>query len=195
MYSMRSHFEKYRLILIVGLVFVLAGTNLLVALLSPLDDFTFLILPSILLIVGIVILYFALLGKRRLFPILIGLLLFSAWLFCLLALAEVIPYTIEEFWPAMAILAGVMLVPIAFIRYGFLPITFLLSAIVLSSLGILFLLFSLDVIKMSFTEFASIWWPALIIVSGIALICLFFFTRKSFNDKWVKGVDDDEDLQ
>ena len=192
---MKSHFEEHKLILIFGLVFVLVGTSLLVTFLSPVEDYSFLIFPSVLLIVGMIILYFALLGKRRLLPILIGLLLFSAWLFSLLVLAEVIPYTVDEVWPAMAILAGVMLIPVAYIRYGFLPITFVLSAIVLCVLGGTFLLFSLDIITMSFAQFASMWWPVLIIVCGVALICLFFYTRKHSKEVWVKDVEEDEDLQ
>lgn len=192
---MKSHFEKYRLVLIFGLVFVLLGTTLLVALLSPLDNYTFLVFPSILLIGGMVILYFALLGKRRLFPIIVGLFLFSAWLFFLLVLADVLPYSGDEVWPAMVILSGLMLIPIAYIRYGFLPITFLLSAVSFVVLGSLFLLFSLDIIDMPFTQFASMWWPALIIVCGLALIGLFFYTRKNSSEKWIKDLEEDEDLQ
>ncbi len=190
---MKNHFEKHSLVL--GLVFVFGGISLLIAFLSPLENYSFFIFPSVLLIAGMIILYFALMGKRRLLPILIGLLLFSAWLFFLLVSAEIIPNTIEEVWPAMVILTGIVLIPVAYIRYGYLPITFVLSAIVLLVMGVTFLLFSLDIITMPFIQFASIWWPVLIIGCGIALICLFFYTRKHKKEDWAKDIEEDEDLQ
>ena len=192
---MKNHFEKYRLVLILGFILVLVGITLLIAAISPAEDYSFLFFPSILLILGMIILYNALLGKRRLLPILIGLLLLSAWIFFLLVLAEVIPYTVTQVWPAMVILTGILIIPVGLIRYGYLPTTFILSTIFLCSLGITFLLFSLDIITMSFTKFASIWWPVLIIGSGIALICLFFYTRKNTKASWLKEIDEDEDLQ
>ena len=192
---MKSHYEKYKLVLICGLVFVLGGINILIAQFSPLDGYSFLVVPSILLAIGIVIVYFSVLGKKSLFSLILGFLLFSAWLFFLLIFAELIPYSVSEFWPAMSIFIGAMLIPIAFIKYGFLPITFLLSAIVLVVLGGTFLLFSLDIIEMSFSEFASIWWPILIIAGGVALLSLFFYTRKHKKEVWIKDIEEDEDLK
>ncbi len=95
-----------------------------------------------------------------------------------------------ELWPIMVILSGLVLIPLGFIRYGFLPISFIVSAFVLFLLGFLFLLFSLNVIEMSITEFVSKWWPAVFIFFGLALIILFFYSKKHEQEKWVKSSED-----
>ncbi len=191
---MKTHFEKYRLILILGLFFVVCGCSLIVAFFSPLDTYSFLFFPSAIILVGFAILYRSLLGKRHTYFVFIGLLLVSSWLFFLLFSSGILPYTVVEAWPILIILSALMLIPLGFIRYGFLPISFIVSACVLFVLGALFLLFSLDIIKMSITTFASRWWPMLFVFFGISLIWLFFYTKKHEHEKWIKNSDDYEDL-
>ncbi len=192
--SMRTHFEKYKLVLIAGLFFVFVGCSLIVAFFSPSESYYFLVPPTLAFVFGTTILYFNLVGKKHTYYTFIGLLLTSAWLPLLLVSAQVIPYTMSEMWPIMVILSALMLIPLGFIRYGFLPISFVVSGCVLFGLGSIFLLFSLDIIKMSITAFVSKWWPMTFVVFGLLLIWLFFYTKKHEKENWVKSSDDYEDL-
>ncbi len=191
---MRTHFEKYKLVLIAGMFFVVAGCSLIVAFFSPIESYSFLVPPTVTLVIGTIILYLNLVGKKHTYYTFIGLLLTSSWLPFLLVSAEVIPYSISEMWPIMVILSALMLIPLGYIRYGFLPISFVVSGCVLFGLGSIFLLFSLDIIEMSITAFVSKWWPMTFVVFGLLLIWLFFYTKKHEKETWVKNSDDYEDL-
>ncbi len=190
---MKTYFSQYKLFLFLGLFFVFAGFDLLVIFLSPNNNFLYLLVPNVFLLIGLFVLYLSLTGKRRTFFIFVGLLFCSSWLLLLLTSSRIIPYTLMEMWPVMVVLSGIMLIPLGFIRYGFLPISFFVSACMLFGLGIIFLLFSLDIIKMSITAFASQWWPLIFILFGISLIGLFFYTQKHEREKWVKNSDEFED--
>ncbi len=191
--DMKTYFEKSTYFLFLGLFFVFVGCNLLVVFLSPLTACTYLIGPNILLLIGLTILYVSLTGKRRTFITFVGLLLCSLWLLLLLTSSQIIPLTMVELWPIMLMLSGLMLIPLGFIRYKFLPISFIVCALALLCIGILFLLFSLNIIESSITDFASQWWPLIFIVFGLSLIALFFYTQKHEQEKWVKNSDDFED--
>ncbi len=191
---MSSQFEKNKVILIVGLFFVIGGSSLLVAFFSPLETYSFLIFPTVVIVLGITMLYQNLTGKKHTYFTFIGLFLCSNWLLLLLVNSHIIPYSIGELWPIMIMLSALVLIPLGFIRYGFLPISFVVSGCMLFGFGIVFLLFSLDIISMSITTFAKRWWPMIFVVFGILLICLFFYSQKHKREEWVKNSDDYEDL-
>ncbi len=190
---MNTRIEKYAFMLALGLFFIFCGTTLLVMFLSPLETYSYLLLPTGVLVVGLVMLYLTLKGNKRAFFTFTGLFLCASWLLLLLVSAEIFDYSIYELWPIFVIISAIVLVPLGYIKYNFLPITLIVSAAVLAIVGITLLLFSLDIIKMSMTEFASQWWPLAIILFGFSLIMLFFYTQKHEREKWVKNFDDDED--
>ncbi len=195
---MKMDLLNQRTVLLLGLLFIIGGTQSLVALFSPLELDTYIIRPSLFLFSGLITLFASFLSsvgnQRKSLYLFTGMLLSSLWLVFLLLDSQIIPYTMSQVWPVVVILSGVILLFVAIIRYRYLPISLLLSAIVLICMGVLFLLFSLNIVVESFTEFASRWWPMLFILFGLFLILLFIYMKHHEKEKWINDSYDDEDI-
>lgn len=186
-------YNKNNTLLIAGLSFILCGILLLVHIsvnvLSLIYVFRFLVL----FLIGSAVLYVALTGQKRAFLIFIGLFLCCTGLLLLLVDSHLIPYTVHEIWPAAVVLSGILLFPAGYIRFRKLRAFYIVPGIMLTGLGLLFLCFSLDIIKQSFAEFASRWWPVAFIVFGLGLIILFVYTQKRKSPVLSEDSDEDED--
>lgn len=186
-------YNKNNTLLIAGLGFILGGILLLVhvsdAALSGIYIFRFLLLS----LVGSTVLYFALAGTKRAFFVFAGLFLCCTSLLLLLTDARLIPYTLHEIWPSAVVLSGVLLFPSGYIRFRKLRAFYIVPGIVLICLGLLFLCFSLDIIKQPFAEFASRRWPVIFIFFGCGLIMLFAYTQKRKSPVLCEDSDEDED--
>ncbi|HPX27709.1 MAG TPA: hypothetical protein PLG87_12960 [Treponemataceae bacterium] len=89
-----------------------------------------------------------------------------------------LPYTLVQIWPLLVMVSGLVLIPTAMYKYGKLSSRFLVPAIMIFSMGVFFLLFSLDIITVSFVAFAAVWWPLFFILGGLSLVALFFYGKK-----------------
>lgn len=186
-------YNKNNTLLIAGIGLILGGILLLVhfseAVLSGIYIFRFLLLS----LIGSIVLYFALTGTKRAFFVFTGLFLCCTGLFLLLIDARLIPYTLHKIWPAAVVLSGILLFPSGYIRFRKLRAFYIVPGIMLTGLGLLFLCFSLDIIKQPFAVFASRWWPVSFIVFGFGLIILFTYTQKRKGPVLSEGSDEDED--
>ncbi|WP_428768414.1 DUF5668 domain-containing protein [Treponema sp. HNW] len=186
-------FNKNNTLLITGLAFILCGILLLVhvsvRVLSVVYIFRFLFLS----VPGTVMLYFALTGTKRAFFVFTGLFLCCTSLLLLITDARLIPYTLHQIWPAAVVLSGLLLFPSGYIRFRKLQAFYIVPGIMLTGLGLLFLCFSLDIIKQSFAEFASHWWPLIFIMFGLGLIILFAYTQSRKSPVLSEDSDEDED--
>ncbi len=195
---MEKIFLKHRTVLFIGLLFVVGGTQTLVALFSPLSLETYIVRPSIVLVVGLITLSNCfspkLTSQRKTFYQFVGILSTTAWLLFLLTDSNIIMLTMTEMWPIIVILSGIILIIVSFLHYRYIPISIILSALVLIVLGSMFSLFSFNIITLSFTDFASKWWPVLFILFGLGLIILFFYMQYHEKEKWIIDADDDEDI-
>lgn len=193
LYAVPMKYNKNNTLLIAGLSFILGGIFLLVyvsaAVLPGIYMFRFLLLS----LIGSTVLYFALTGKKRAFFIFTGLFLCCTGLLLLLTDARLIPYTLHQIWPAAVVLSGILLFPSGYMRFRKLRAFYIVPGIMLIGLGLLFLCFSLDIIKQSFAEFASRWWPVVFIIFGFGLIILFAYTQKRKTPVLSEDSDEDED--
>lgn len=89
-----------------------------------------------------------------------------------------ISYRLSQIWPIMVIVSGLVLIPTEIYKSGRITSRFVVPSIMISSMGVFFLLFSLDIIKERFVEFASHWWPLFFILGGLSLVALFFYSKK-----------------
>jgi hypothetical protein len=103
-----------------------------------------------------------------------GLFLFSTGLLFLLINSGIIPYTIKQLWPVTGLFCGIALLCSGLYRQKRLGVSYLVPSAVLLLLSLLFLLFSMQIIHMSFRKFAITWWPLCLVIPGIALVVLFF---------------------
>lgn len=196
LYAVFMKYNKNNTLLIAGLGFILCGILLLVHISVNVLSFIYVFRFLVLFLIGSAVLYVALTGKKRAFLIFIGLFLCCTSLLLLLVDSRLIPYTLHEIWPAAVVLSGILLFPAGYIRFRKLRAFYIVPGIMLTGLGLLFLCFSLDIIKQSFAEFASRWWPVIFIMFGLGLIILFAYsqTRKNPVLSEDSGEDEDEDM-
>lgn len=191
---MKTQWTKYKILLGIGLVFVFAGIFLLTFFASDIPIDMYILRPLIVLTFGGIILYQTLIGKRCLFFIFSSLFLCSIGLLFLLIDAKVIPYDLSQIWPVLVIISGILLLFLGYFRYRRFQISYTVLGATFATLGIVFLCFSLDIIKMSFTEFTQNWWPLVFVVFGIGLIVLFVYSQKKGQNFLFDDSDEDEDL-
>lgn len=191
---MKTQWNKHKIFLVVGLIFIFGGILLLVFFSSALSLRMYIFRPLLLLTLGAITLYQTLIGKRRALFIFSGLFLSCIGLLFLLVDAKILPYTLLQIWPVMVILSGILFIPIGYFCHNRLQASYIVPGFALVGFGIVFILFSLDIITMPFSEFARYWWPLVFILFGILLIALFIYTQKNNKTFLFGDSDEDEDL-
>ncbi|MFI3256863.1 MAG: DUF5668 domain-containing protein [Spirochaetales bacterium] len=191
---MNTQWNKYKGFLALGLIFIFGGACLLIAFFSRTTGMTYIIFPIVLLLVGVFVLYQSLTGKRQTLFLFSGLLLNCTAFLFLLTGAEIIPYKMSEVWPIVVMLSGIILIVLRLIRNKSLSLSHTVAGLFLIGAGFVFMLFSLNIITISFVEFASKWWPTIFILFGLVLIALFIYMQKIDKNKVSQSLSDDEDI-
>ena len=90
-------------------------------------------------------------------------------------------YGMEELWPVFSIIFGISLIPAGLYKMKRVKSIYLFPAILFILLGILFLLFSAQVIKVSFSKIMVYTFPLLLLAGGAVLIILFLVQNHKKN--------------
>lgn len=192
------NFKNQKLLLIYGLFTVFIGFVLFALVSVDGNDIKlYAIRPVLVILFSILFLYRGITNKERYNSLFFGLFLSVDSVIILLSDFSVIPYNIYQLWPVAVIACGLSLFISCFAHHKKLRASFCVPSIMLVIMGVIFLLFSLDIINMSFRVFAARWWPVLVIFSGIALVVLFIHNQKvvqSGNNKVLSDDDIDEAL-
>ena len=98
-----------------------------------------------------------------------------------LKLRSFVPYAFIEVWPLIGVTAGIFLFIAGLVKYRRLLFRYCIPAIALFLLGVWFMLFSLQIIKVSFRTVAIVGGPLFFIMSGIFIIGFFLLQRKYTN--------------
>lgn len=99
-----------------------------------------------------------------------------------------------KLWPFIIINTGLSLFPYQIAKFKKLKSNYLFPALLFITLGILFLLFSMKIIPVSFTNFIKTWWPLVFVFMGIMLIVTFIMLKSGKNrEKLNQYVDFDGD--
>lgn len=85
--------------------------------------------------------------------------------------------SLRQYWPLLAISAGISMIPTGCIRYRKLKPVFIVPATTFILLGGFFSIFSLGFSSMRFRTFLYYTWPAFFISAGIILFLLWSFNR------------------
>ncbi|MDR2094578.1 MAG: hypothetical protein LBP76_03565 [Treponema sp.] len=110
------------------------------------------------------------LDKRSIF-------LFSALFFfpvgglLFLSAIRIIPVSFSQSWPLLSVFAGLALLPTGMSKYGSTRSRFVIPAVAFIVLGLIFLIFSFDLVPFSFRQFIMTSWPLLV----LAAICILIF--------------------
>ncbi len=181
--------KQNNIILAFGLFFIVAGILLLSMLFIDDDTVISSFAPIYLFILGAVVIYFSLVVKHNTFILFVGLNLFFSAAVIIFTNAKYVSLTLVQLWPIIAITSGVALFFCSFYNNRRMRAVYFIPAFVLICLGIVFLLFSLNVINVSFAKFISISWPVLLILSGAVMMGIYFY-QKNFPDSFPYPGDD-----
>ena len=158
-----------RLIFIIGLILMFLGGTFLIG--SPPGISLVLVQVSFLMLAaGIVCAVLALrINRRSLYLFFAGLFL-QAGLFFFLGAIDVMPLAFPRAWPLLSVFAGVAILPAGWHRYGAVKANYVVLATAFIILGSSLMIFSLDMVEFSFSQFILNWWPLLVALAGLVLI-------------------------
>jgi len=123
-------------------------------------------------VVGAMLLFKVFFRQARPSALFTGLLLFLSGLF-IVVLNAFTPNTMaamKDFWPVFMGIVGISLIPYGAQYRRTIRLTLVVPGIILIVMMGIFLLFSLQIVKESFSEFFIGWWPLVLIGMGITLI-------------------------
>lgn len=147
-------------------------------------------------LLGIVII---IIGKKithKFFHMFIGLAFFLCSL-VLIMMVLVLPFTIKELWPVYGVIAGISLFISGFLKYKSVKFGYLIPAVTLVGMGIWYLMFSLQLMPLSFSMVVYTLGPAFLIMIAVLLVAYFFVQQKHsdlvFKDDEI-GVFSDEEV-
>lgn len=196
-----QHFQEqqkkktsFNLLLGTGIAFVLLGILLLGISSSDIEMQVIGIRHLACVALGGCLLFIAIAKVRRRSVMFAGLFLVLTGLLLFFIKTNHIPYTLDALWPLVVVIGGVSLLLSGLFVQRKARISQVIPSISLLLLGGCCLLFSLDIINQPFLQFASRWWPVLLIVAGFCLVILFFIWNKG-SIQLEDGGDDCDDLE
>ncbi|MBQ6779889.1 MAG: hypothetical protein IJP62_01515 [Treponema sp.] len=164
------------ILLAIGIVCIFAGFFLLIHPFAGLQDvapFT----NICLILFGALCFYFALVKYRHAPLFFFGLYLCLASCLFLLVTSGILPVGLSQLWPCGVVLCGICLFFTGLFRHRKILSAYLFPSLLLIILGGFFLLFSLDIISISFRTFVARWWPVFLIIIGLFLVGLFLYQQ------------------
>ncbi|MBO4629188.1 MAG: hypothetical protein J5687_04450 [Treponema sp.] len=147
-------------------------------------------LPIIAALSGIAVLVLSIRNTKRLHQIFIGFELLFWGIAVVLKEVKILPYTFTQWWPMIGVSAGIFLCIAGKVKYQKLLAGYFIPALTLFLLGIWFMLFSFDIVKVPFQTVAIVGGPLFLILSGVFIIALFLLQKNHSN----LVVKDDENL-
>lgn len=164
------------ILLACGVVSILVGIFLLLRVATDSQlELSFLTLA--LVFTGAVLVYLSLALYRRALFFFVGLYLCCASILNLIAASHFVPLSIRQLWPAEVIICGVCLLVTSFFKNHRLCARYFFPALSLIVLGSIFLLFSLNIVHVSFASVFFRWWPVLLVLGGASLIALYLYQQ------------------
>jgi predicted neutral ceramidase superfamily lipid hydrolase len=106
------------------------------------------------------------------FFILVGFFLF-------LSALNILPVPFSRAWPMLSIISGIALFPMGWQHYRSFRPRYIVPSIAFIMLGCILLIFSLDIVPFSLTQFVRGWWPLLVALAGLILVLLSIGTRNN----------------
>ena len=162
-----------------GILFILMGIILLLVSYAKPENVQFSLYSILLLVFGSVSLFICLAINHRSFFLYLGLNLCFWGILSLILSFGLFDLTFYKIWPIGMIFCGLTLVPCGYFSFRKCKKSYIFPAIVLISFGLLFSLFSFDVITESFSKIVSLWWPLALIALGTFLIAVFVIQKKN----------------
>jgi hypothetical protein len=165
-----------RLAFIIGLLFMFLGCAFLLGSLADISR-AFVLLSFFFVILGAGFAVLAIkLNKRSLYLFFAAFFL-QVGLFLFLSTLNIIPLAFSRSWPLLSIFSGIALFPAGWHRYGIIRTRYVVPSVTFIILGSLLMVFSLDLVSFSLSQFVRDWWPLLILLGGLILILVSLGTK------------------
>lgn len=151
--------------------------------------------PAVAVIVGLFALRRAFWGDGREVNVFVGTFLLLTGVFLLLRVAALPHATFIRVWPIFMSFGGLALLSYAFWKGREYRLIIGVPAAAIVMLSVIFLLFSLDVIKMSFSLFVLQWWPLMLIFWGGVTVWSYLERRRDDTvEEAIDELPEEEDL-
>lgn len=171
---------KLNVLLAAGIICILAGIFLTIWYASTTSN-RFPYISAAVILAGGLFVYIALAFSHKTLVLYIGLVMTAIGILRFIVGSGSVSCTMKQLWPVIVVFCGIALFPAGFFRYHRIRASYLFPALVLVFLGGFFLLFSLDIITISFTRFFSMWWPLLLVALGGTLVGVFLYQQHCNN--------------
>ncbi len=190
--------KRLNAILLSGMALIFAGLILILFIAGTVPDVQVLLLPAVLFISGFVNLFLFMTNKRTPFRLFLSLALSLNGVFASFLAFGIFPVGADELWPVYIFITALSLFASGRFTGKRFALSYDLPALMLLALGILFLLYSFDVITVPFRTLALLACPGIMICAGVFLVVLFMH-RKSLLDmlpeELSKEFSDDEKIE
>lgn len=173
---------KQILMLAAGLILVIAGILLTIRKNSSVDK-VFAVRPVMILSLSAIFLFLAFAFIKNGLFLFLGIFTFLTGIIFLLGDTQLVDQSMRNLWPLIVVASGISLLPAGLYKLKRIRTVYLFPAIALVLLGLFFFLFSVHIVKISFVQFISKWWPAVLVIGGVTLVAIFLWQqshRKEF---------------
>ena len=138
------------------------------------------LISSILIIFGIAYAILAVKLHRRSRYLFSAVLLFETGVFLLLSSLNIIGIGFPKAWSLLPIFTGIALLIAGQYRYRVLKPNYIIMSAAFIILGIIMMIFALDLVSFSLAQFVRDWWFLLVLFTVIILALIFLGTRYDF---------------
>jgi hypothetical protein len=164
------------MILALGVICILAGvlffTRIALRLNGHVEPWT-----VILTVTGAIVFYLSLAKFNYAQLFFIGLYSVLTGFFFVIVCSGLVSPGFSGLWPVSIVLAGISTLLTGIAKDRRIRVAYLFPSVLLMCMGSYFLLFSLDLISMSFRRWLSIFWPVFPVFLGLSLIVLFLIQQ------------------
>ena len=160
-------------LLIVGTLFILAGSLLLLWTSADIPHAQ-LLWPLFLILPGLGFLYKAVVrngSEKHTIP---GTFLTLLGIYFLLCNTVLPDNEIEKIWPIFMLITGLSMIPYGIKKNRILKIRIIVPAGAIIIMSLFFLPFTLKLLTVKFINFATRWWPALLIILGLIFLTIYY---------------------
>lgn len=163
-----------RILLAIGFLLILAGLTFLILVPSSEAKNFFYIFYLALMFVSAAAIYSSLILQKG-FMLYLALNTFIFSVIAAFITSNEANFPFIKYWPILVISFGLTLIPSGYVRANRMRTIYVIPAIVLVVLGLIFLLFSTGIIKTSFKDAVLFIWPTILFLAGVVLVALYFY--------------------
>jgi hypothetical protein len=158
-----------RIIFIIGLLLMILGGAFLLSSLVK-TSWIYILISGLFFVLGLGCAGLAIRLNKRSLYLFFAVFFVQADFFLFLSALSLFPFSSAQAWPLFSVFSGIALFPAGWRRYGAFRSRYVVPSIAFAVLGLVLLIFSLDLVSSSFAQFMKNWWPLLVVLAGLTLV-------------------------